>query len=175
MIKREDKDAFEKHVLPHRGGTGAYPIIIFARLVESACKRIDIPYSTGSDRKKKHPASNGPMISRDDIVRFYGQKSASQLAIAPSTFDNHRSIHMRAKKCIGFLEKRDLSKQDEKNNFLRLLKKIIQTPLSELDTVPPEGLGSLNAFRARIEDIDRLGDKRNKKKRTERADSEHSE
>jgi hypothetical protein len=176
MIKPEDIVAFEKHVLPHRGGTGAYPIIVFARLVESACQRINIPYSTGNDRKKKHQATNGPLISRDDIVLFYGLKRPSEFRIAPSTFANHRSIHMRAQKCIGLLEKKDLSKEEEKKNLLRLLKDIIQTPLRELGRVSSEGLGSLNMFKGRIEKVDRLVEKRDKKKkRAERSDSEQNE
>lgn len=170
MIKPEDIIAFEKHVLPHRGGTGAYSIIVFARLVESACQRINIPYSTGNDRKKKHQATNGPLISRDDIVSFYCLKRPTEFHIAKSTFANHRSIHMRAQKCIGLLEKKDLSKQEEKK-FLRLLKQIIQTPLRELEKVQSEGLGSLNMFKASIDKVDRLGDK---KKKAKHSDSEQS-
>ncbi|KAF8715325.1 hypothetical protein AX14_012619 [Amanita brunnescens Koide BX004] len=89
MIKPEDIIALEKHVLPHRGGNGAYSIIVFARLMESACQRINILYSTGNDRKKKHQATNGPLISRDDIVSFYCLKRPSEFHIAQSMFANH--------------------------------------------------------------------------------------
>lgn len=151
-INEEDLRVYKRHVLEQRG-QDAYPIIIFARLVERACERLKIPYTTGSSPNRPHKMGNGPHISIADIVRFYGLKFPSDLAPAPSTFGNHRSIYLRAKHCIFNLENRELSPENQA--ALRTLKALVHTPLTELAKVHPEAYGSLNALKTLIKMLEK--------------------
>lgn len=159
-LDEKDFHVYKSHVLEQRGGQGAYPIIVFARLVESACDRLKIPFNTGSSITKPQKMPNGPRISIAIIVQFYRQKFPSDSTPAPSTFGNHRSIYLRAKTCMVNLENRELSIDDQ--TFSRSLKKIFRTPLTELAVVQPEEYGSLNAFKTRIETLEKVYHKKPK-------------
>lgn len=58
------------------------------------------------------------------------------------------------------LENRELSIDDQ--TFSRSLKKIFRTPLTELAVVQPEEYGSLNAFKTRIETLEKVYHKKPK-------------
>jgi hypothetical protein len=161
-IDEEDILVYKRHVLEQRGGQGAYTILVFARLVERACEKLKIPYGTGSSMNKKQTTGNGPRISIADVVLFYSAKFPSDLAPAPSTFGNHRSIYLRAKTCMVNLENRELNQEDQ--TFLRSLRAIVHTPLAELAMVQPEAYGSLSAFRMRIDLLEKMFHKKVKAK-----------
>ena len=82
-INEEELDVYQQHVVEQQGQS-AYPIIIFARLIESACDRMKIPYSTGSSMNKLRKMGNGLHILIVDIVLFYGAKSPSEFHPAPT-------------------------------------------------------------------------------------------
>ena len=150
-INEDDVGVYQRHVVEQRGQS-AYPIIIFARLVESACHRMKILFSTGSSMHKMRKMGNGPCISIADIVLFYGAKSPSEFNPAPSTFGNHRSIYLRAKSCVDNLENQDLSQENQA--AFRTLKALIHTPLTELANVNPGAYGSLNTFKRHIRNLE---------------------
>ncbi|KAF8337809.1 hypothetical protein F5887DRAFT_1077932 [Amanita rubescens] len=153
VIDKEDLGVYQRHVFDQRAGQGAYPIIIFARLVEHACETLKITYSRGGSIHIPVKMGNGPSISIRDIVQFYRLKFPADLAPAPSTFGNHRSIYLRAKICVANLEKRELTEEDQ--TILRSLKEILLTPLNELAMVRAEAYGSLSAFKARVEKLEK--------------------
>lgn len=161
-IDEEDIRVYKRHVLEQRGGQGAYTILVFARLVERACERLKIPYGTGSSINKRQKMGNGPHISIADVVLFYSAKFPSDLAPAPSTFGNHRSIYLRAKACMINLENRELTQEDQ--SFLQAVRAIVHTPLAELALVQPEGYGSLSAFRTRVDILEKMFHKKVKAK-----------
>ena len=157
MIKEEEIGVYKRHILELRH-QGAYPIVIFVRLVERACQRLKIPYGTGNAVHKQYKMGNGPRISIADIVLFYRARFPSDLAPAPTTFGNHRSIYLRAKSCIVNLENRELTQENQ--TLLRTLKALVHTPLTELANVHPEAYGSLNSFKAQIQVLEKAYDKK---------------
>jgi hypothetical protein len=143
-MKIEDNLRIYEHLVLKQQGfrDRAFSVIVFARLVETACKHIGIPYRDGVPVYQKNVVKHGTwMACVDQIVIFYGQKLASwgykDLAPAPSTFENHRSLHMRALRCVRAADKgkgkEGLGEKSEA--LLSSLKKILLTPLDRLDEV----------------------------------------
>ncbi|KAF8325299.1 hypothetical protein F5887DRAFT_1085618 [Amanita rubescens] len=142
MKIEENLRVYEHHVLQQPGVGTVFSTIVFARLVEAACERIGIPYRDRVPVYQKNLVKHGAwMACVDQIVLFYGQKLASwgynDSAPAPSTFENHRSLHMRALRCLRTAEKGKGKESlgEESEALLRSLKEILLTPLDRLDEV----------------------------------------
>jgi hypothetical protein len=156
-IKEEELDVYNRHILDRKG---AYPIMIFARLVERACKRLNIPYSTGNVISRQHKMGNGLHVSIADIVQFYRVKFPLDGSPAPSTFNNHRSIYLRAKRCISKLENGELSQENQ--SYFRMIKALVHTPLPEVMNVQAGCYASLNTFKTEIETLEKAYNKKPK-------------
>ena len=158
MKIEENLRVYEHHVLREPGVGKVFSMMVFARLVETACEHIGIPYRDGVPVYQKNLVKHGIwMACVDQVVLFYGQKLAARgynkdSAPAPSTFENHRSVHMRALRCLRTAEKGKGKGNlgDEHENFLRLLKELLRTPFDRLGEVDAEEYGSLKKFTDRV-------------------------
>ena len=160
MKIEENLHVYEHLVLKQPGVRGrVFSAILFARLVETACEHIGIPYRDRVPVYQKNMVKHGAwMACVDQIVIFYGQKLASwgykEAAPAPSTFENHRSLHMRALRCVRAANKGKGKESlgQESEALLRSLKEILLTPLDELHKVDDE-FPSLNKFTGSVKNL----------------------
>ena len=152
---------FHMHVLRHRNTHRAFATIIQARLVQWLCNDIGINYETGNSRSYKFDTPHGQRVSLDDIVLFFVEKTPPSRvkgrgsAIAPSTFANHRSWHMRANARLIQLGGKNITDELHKQS-LDLVKKLLLTDLSELNTLLPGEHGSWDHFKNRVMMLERI-------------------
>jgi hypothetical protein len=65
--------------------------MIFSRIVEDVCSKVGVRF-TGQNLTYKMETMNGPHVSLEDIIKFFGEKTPSGfpgLVTSPATFKNH--------------------------------------------------------------------------------------
>ena len=140
----------QRYIHEQYGPNKAFRTIIFTRLVAEVCRSLGIPYGAGSKQANKVTTASGPSISIDDVVVFLGHKSQGNQVIAPTTFGNHRSLHLRAMSCVQALEHRSDQLSQGDQTFLLLLRKLLFTEFGELNSLKPAQYGSLEEMKKRV-------------------------
>lgn len=146
---------YQDHVVRYRQTHKAYAIVTMARLIEAACGEVNINYETGNARSHKNLTHNGPDVALDDVVLFFGDQTPSHLkkikgfSTAPSTFANHRSWYLRAKKCLVDLEGGSVPEGKPKAS-LGSVQKLLNTQLTDLGELEPREYGSWENFTDRV-------------------------
>jgi hypothetical protein len=142
---------YQEHVIRHRLTHKAYSIIIMAQLIEMACTEVNVNYDTGNARSHKNQTHNGPCVAMDDVVLFFMDQTPSHLktvkgmTMVPSTFNNHRSWHLRAKDCLAALEGKSIP-EGNTSTFVELVKKLLSTEVTNLAVLDPRKYGSWESF-----------------------------
>ncbi|KAF8346158.1 hypothetical protein F5887DRAFT_1184931 [Amanita rubescens] len=148
---------YHDHVLPHRQANKTYSSMILARIIETACGEVNANYEPGNARSHKHRTHNGPEVSLDDIVMFFGKKTPSHLrnvkgaVTAPSTFNNYRSWHSQAQKCLKKLKGKDILAQGNVKDAYDLTHTLLFTTLEEISGIEPRDQGSWISFMQRVQ------------------------
>ncbi|KAF8332939.1 hypothetical protein F5887DRAFT_922205 [Amanita rubescens] len=146
---------YHEHVVRYRLTHKAYSTIIMARLIETACIDVNVNYDTGNARSHKNQTYNGPDVALDDVVLFFmdqmppNLKTTKGMTTAPSTFSNYRTWHLRAKDCLAALEGKCVP-EGNNSEFVELVKKLLDTKLTNLGVLDPKKYGSWERFTERI-------------------------
>ena len=144
--------AYERHALHHSYNEKAFATMIFTRIVEEVCSQSGLPF-TGHSLTHKTPTMNGPAISLEDIIHFFGKNTPTSFqgsVTSPSTFKNHCTCYSRIQSCVRAIEIRHASLDEEEQAFLELLKKLLNTEYDKLNTLLPSQYGRLNEFQERV-------------------------
>ena len=156
---------YHEHVVRYRLNYKAYSIIIMARLIEMACIEVNVNYDTGNARSHKNETYNGPGVALDDVVLFFmnqtppNLKTMKGMTTATSTFSNYRTWHLRAKDCLTALEGKSIPK-GKNSEFVELVKKLLDTELTNLGVLDPKKYGSWEKFMERtrmLKDLEGMG------------------
>ena len=108
---------------------------------------------TGQSLTHKTPTMNGPDISLEDIINFFGKNTPvgfQGLVTSPQTFRNHLTCYSCVQSCVGVLEICHANLNDEEKEFLELLKKLLITEYDKLNTLIPLQYGCLTEFQGRV-------------------------
>ncbi|KAF8326142.1 hypothetical protein F5887DRAFT_1084851 [Amanita rubescens] len=146
---------YHEHVVRYCLTHKAYSTIIMARLIETACIDVNVNYDTGNARSHKNQTYNGPDVALDDVVLFFmdqmppNLKTTKGMTTAPSTFSNYRTWHLRAKDCLAALEGKCVP-EGNNSEFVELVKKLLDTKLTNLGVLDPKKYGSWERFTERI-------------------------
>lgn len=126
--------------------------MIFTRIVEEVCGQLGVRF-TGQSLTHKTRTMNGPDVSLEDIINFFGKNTPTSFqgsVTSPATFKNHRTCYLRVQSCIGALELRRANLDEEERVFLELLNKLLDTEYDKLNTLIPSQYGRLKEFQERV-------------------------
>ena len=102
IVDRKYILAYEQHGLHHSQALKASTTMIFSRIVEDVCSKVRVCF-TGQNLSYKTQTMNGPDVSLEDIIKFFGEKtplSFPGLVTSPATFKNHQTCYMRVQSCV---------------------------------------------------------------------------
>ncbi|KAM6491533.1 hypothetical protein JOM56_007207 [Amanita muscaria] len=135
-----------QHVRSQAGNScAAYAHLIFARIIEENCTRFHIPYKARCNQRTKVSSAHGAAICMNDIVCTFN-------FVAPTTFSNHQSLHLRAQSAVGLLEGGAPGLKAIDREYVQKLKILLETNLACLDVrkFSPSSLGSLAELTRRL-------------------------
>jgi hypothetical protein len=152
VVDQKFVHAYEDHALHCSLVKKAFATMIFSRIVEDVCSKVGVRF-TGQSLAYKMQAMNGPDISLEDIIKFFGEKTPPGfpgLVTSPATFKNHRTCYMHVQSCVRVQEIRRTNLNVDEHAFLELLEKLLDTEYSQLGTLQALQYGCLKDFQERV-------------------------
>jgi hypothetical protein len=144
--------AYKDHALHRSLVEKAFATMIFSRIVEDVCSKVGV-WFTGQSLTYKMQTMNGPDISLEDIIKFFGEKTPPGFpgsVTSLATFKNHRMCYMRIQSCVRVQEICCTSLNVDECAFLELLEKLLDTEYSQLGTLQASQYGCLKDFQERV-------------------------
>lgn len=152
VVDKKYVRAYEDHALHRSLAEKAFATMIFSRIVEDVCSRVGVHF-TGQSLAYKVQTMNGPDVSLEDIIKFFGEKTPPGFpgsVTSPATFKNHRTCYMRVQSCVRVQEIRRANLNAEERAFLELLEKLLGTEFSQLSSLQASQYGRLKDFQERV-------------------------